>query len=162
MIASVLLLFHLLVHPFHVSVADIKYKEDQKAIQISMRMFLDDLELALREYSGIDTLDITDKADWAIVRGNIAPYVLENLQLWDEKDKPYVLNFIGAEIEEDVMWCYIEIEKVKRLERVKIKNSVLTEVWGDQENLIHFRAFDGVQSARLFKGEEIEVFEWKD
>lgn len=161
MIATLLLSVQLLVHPFHVSVSDIKYKEDQKAIQISTRIFLDDLELALQTYTGNDKLDITDKANWELVKTSLKEYVLQNLQLWDEKDKEYQLNYIGAEIEEDVMWCYVEIEKVKKISQVKVRNSILHEVWGDQENLVHFRAFEKVRSARLYRGEESAVFSWE-
>ena len=161
MIATLLLSVQLLVHPFHVSVSDIKYKEDQKAIQISTRIFLDDLELALQTYTGNDKLDITDKANWELVKTSLKEYVLQNLQLWDEKDKEYQLNYIGAEIEEDVMWCYVEIEKVKKISQVKVRNSILHEVWGDQENLVHFRAFEKVKSARLYRGEESAVFSWE-
>lgn len=161
MIATLLLSVQLLVHPFHVSVSDIKYKEDQKAIQISTRIFLDDLELALQTYTGNDKLDITDKANWELVKTSLKDYVLQNLQLWDEKDKEYQLNYIGAEIEEDVMWCYVEIEKVKKISQVKVRNSILHEIWGDQENLVHFRAFEKVRSARLYRGEESAVFSWE-
>lgn len=156
----ILLLTNLWLHPFHVSVSDIKYKEDQKALQISTRIFLDDLELALQTYTGNEKLDITDKANWEFVKENLKSYILEHVQMWDEKDRAYELNYIGAEIEEDVMWCYIEIEKVKKLESVKVRNSILHEIWGDQENLVHFRAFDKVKSERLMKGEEVKVFAW--
>ncbi len=155
-----LIAFQALVHPFHVSVSDIKYKEDKKVLQISMRIFLDDLELALQAYSGNEKLDITKKENWVFVNENLERYVLDRLKLWDEKGKEFELNYVGAEIEEDVMWCYIEIEKVKKLKQVKVWNSILHEVWNDQENLVHFRAFDDVQSARLYKGEDTEVFEW--
>ena len=156
-----LIFFQSLIHPFHVSVAEIKYKEDKKAIQISVRIFLDDLELALQAYSGNDKLDITKEADWDLVKENLEPYVSERIRLWDEKDKEYELNWVGAEIEEDVIWCYIEVEKVKKLKQVKVLNSILHEVWGDQENLVHFRAFDDVKSARLFRGEDTKVFDWE-
>jgi len=161
MFTSLIISAILSVHPFHVSVSDIKYKEDLKAIQISMRIFLDDLELALRAHSGDEKLDITEKENWDFINKNLESYLLERITLWDEKDRPYELNYIGAEIEEDVMWCYIEIEKVKRLKQVKISNSILHDVWSDQENLVHFRAFEKVQSARLYKGEETEVFNWE-
>ncbi|WP_462253488.1 DUF6702 family protein [Ekhidna sp.] len=160
MITAVLIFFKVFIHPFHVSVTDIKFKEDKKAIQISTRIFLDDLELALQEYSGNDKLDITKEENWEEVKTNLKPYVLEKLKIWDAKDREYDLNWVGAEMEDDVMWCYIEIEKVKKLGRVKVWNSILHEVWGDQENLIHFRAFEDVKSARLYKGEDTEVFEW--
>lgn len=161
MVTLVLILFQSVFHPFHVSVSDIKYKEDKKAIQISTRIFLDDLEMALRAYTGNEKLDILDQGSWDFINTNLEKYLLDRMKLWDEKGREYELNYIGAEIEEDVMWCYIEIEKVKKLEQVKVWNSILHEVWSDQENLVHFRAFDKVQSARLLKGEDTEVFEWE-
>lgn len=156
-----LLIVNLWVHPFHVSVSDIKYKEDQKALQISTRIFLDDLELALQAYSGREKLDIVEESNWDFVDEQLEKYVLERLKLWDEKDRAYELNYVGAEIEDDVMWVYVEIEKVKKLEKVTVWNSILHEVWADQENLVHFRAFEDVQSARLYKGDDSEVFEWE-
>ncbi|SNS49111.1 hypothetical protein SAMN05421640_0367 [Ekhidna lutea] len=161
MITLSLIFFQSLFHPFHVSVSDIKYKEDKKAIQISTRIFLDDLELALRAFSGDEKLDILAEESWDFVNENLEKYMLDRMKLWDEKGRAYELNYIGAEIEEDVMWCYIEIEKVKKLKQVKVWNSILHEVWGDQENLVHFRAFDDVQSARLFESEDSVVFEWE-
>lgn len=161
MVTLALIIFQSVLHPFHVSVSDIKYKEDKKAIQISTRIFLDDLEMALRAYTGNDTLDIMEEESWDFINTNLEKYLLDRMKLWDEKGKEYELNYIGAEIEEDVMWCYIEIEKVKKLGRVKVWNSILHEVWSDQENLVHFRAFDKVKSARLFQGDDTEVFEWE-
>lgn len=160
MMMTLLIFFQSLIHPFHVSVSDIKYKQDKKALQISTRMFLDDLELALQEYSGKENLDITKESERDFVKETLKSYVLERVQLWDEKGKSYELNYIGAEIEEDVMWCYIEIEKVRKLKSVKVSNRLLHEVWEDQENLVHFRAFDEVKSARLYRGEDTEVFDW--
>lgn len=148
-----------MVHPFHVSVSDIKYKEDQKAIQISTRIFLDDLEVALRNYSGNEKLNITNKEEWIFINEQLGMYVLENLKLSDKKGD-MKMDYIGAEIEDDVMWVYVEIEKVKKLESITVWNSLLTESFDDQENLIHFRAFDNVKSERLYRGEEERVFEW--
>ncbi|NQZ75595.1 MAG: hypothetical protein HRT61_05705 [Ekhidna sp.] len=161
MITSLFIFFQLTLHPFHVSVSDIKYKEDQKVIQISTRIFLDDLELALQHYSGNQKLNITEEANWDFVNETLKKYALERIKLWDEKGKEYELNYIGAEIEDEVMWCYIEIEKVKKIKQVKVWNSILHEVWGDQENLVHFRAFDDVKSARLMRGEDTQVFDWE-
>ena len=150
-----------LVHPFHVSVSDIKYKEEEKAIQISTRIFLDDLEEGLKAYSNREQLDITSSDEWDFVNETLRSYLLDNVSLRDEKDKPYELNYIGAEIEDDVMWCYLEIEKVKKLKTVHYTNTILHEVFADQENLVHFRAYDEVKSARLFKGEPSKKFSWE-
>ena len=161
MINMLFIAIHLFIHPFHVSVSDIKYKEKQKAIQISMRIFLDDLELGLQTYTGNNKLDIIKVANTDFLDKILKKYMTERIKMWDSKNKMYDIKYIGAEIENDVMWTYLEIEKVKKLKRIKIHNSVLHEIWGSQENLIHFRAFDEVQSIRLYKGESEAVFTWK-
>ncbi len=158
---STIVFLSFLIHPFHVSVSDIKFKEDQKAIQISTRIFLDDLELALREYSGDTKLDIMDQTKWSFIDQSLKKYLLDKISVTDEKGRAYEINYIGAEMEDDVMWCYLEIEKVRKLQSATVSNKILHEVWADQENLVHFRAFDSVKSARLFKGQETKRFDWK-
>lgn len=155
----VLLLSHLL-HPFHVSVTEIKYKGDQKALQLSTRVFLDDLEQGLQAYTGRNNLDITEESSWEMVQQELGRYLLTHVKLWDEKGKAFELSYLGAEIEDDVVWCYLEVEKVKKLKTVKVRNSTLTEAFSDQENLIHFRVGEKVKSERLYLGEESAVFDW--
>ncbi len=149
-----------LAHPFHVSVSDIKYKEEQKAIQISTRIFLDDLEVALQAFTGNEALDIVDKSNWEVVKTSLEQYILSKIAIEDAKGRKLELHYVGAEIEDDVMWCYLEVLKVKKLPAVSVTNKLLHEVWPDQENLVHFRAFDSVKSARLYKGEETKLFSW--
>jgi hypothetical protein len=40
--------FLLLLHPIHLSVSEINYSEKDKALQITSRIFLDDLELSIQ------------------------------------------------------------------------------------------------------------------
>ncbi len=159
MIYTLLLTVQLLVHDFHVSVTDIKFKEDKKVLQISSRIFLDDLELALRGYTADESLDITSIVRWKFIDESLANYILENLELENEKGKAYPLKYVGAEVEDDVMWCYVEVEKVKKISKLKITNTILHEVWFDQENLVHVRAYETVQSVRLFKQKNTELIE---
>ena len=161
MVSVALIVFQLIFHPFHVSVTEVKYKEDRRSLQISSRIFLDDLELALRGYTGDENLDITDEGDWEFLNERLGNYLVERISFKDQKGRKYPISYVGAEIEEDVMWCYLEIEKVKKLSRIEVTNEVITEVWSDQENLVHFRAFEKVKSARLYKGESSTVFEWE-
>ncbi|MEP5610676.1 MAG: DUF6702 family protein, partial [Cyclobacteriaceae bacterium] len=156
MISVVLFVVHSLLHPFHVSVSEVKYKPEKKAIQISVRIFLDDLEVAMQAYSGNETLDITLKDNWTFINENLGTYLPENLKVYSERGQ-LEANYLGAEIDGEVMWAYMEIEKVKKLKIITIWNSLLHETFDDQENLIHFRAFDKVKSARLFKGDEQQV-----
>ncbi|MEM0938304.1 MAG: DUF6702 family protein [Bacteroidota bacterium] len=148
------------IHPFHVSVTDIKFIKDKKSLQISSRIFLDDLELALQDYTNLEKLDIMDENNRNFISESINRYLHEKIILKDGKNREYKLVYLGMEIEDDVMWCYLEVEKVKKIESIIVTNKILHEVWSDQENLVHFRAFDSVKSARLFKGDESKTFEW--
>ena len=160
MISAVLIVLQSVIHPFHVSVSEVKYKEEKKAIQISVRIFLDDLEIALQEYSGNEKLDITLKENWGFVNEHLQKYILEKFRIYNDKGQ-MTTNYIGAEIENDVMWTYVEVEKVRKLRTITIWNSILTETYEDQENIVHFRAFDKVKSARLHRGAEQKVFVWE-
>lgn len=160
MIYSIFVALQVLLHPFHVSVTEIKYKEEKKTIQISTRIFLDDLEETLQAYTGNEKLNITAEENWDLVDATLKKYVLEQLKLSSEKGS-LELTYIGAEIEEDVMWTYVEIQKVKKLKKIKVWNGLLTDKFNDQENIVHFRAFEKVKSARLYKGDEEKVFDWE-
>lgn len=160
MIYSFILALQMLVHPFHVSVTEVKYKEEKKAIQISTRIFLDDLEETLQAYLRDEKLNITAEENWGVVNTTLKTYVLEKLKLSNEKGALELL-YVGAEIEKDVMWVYVEVLKVKKLKRIKVWNGLLTDKFDDQENIVHFRAFDKVKSARLYKGDEEKVFDWE-
>ena len=148
-------------HAFHVSVTDVKFKEDKKAIQISSRIFLDDLELALQDYSGNTKLDILDEAQWETVDSLLSVYLLANFKISNAKGQ-YQINYVGAEREAEVMWCYLEIEKVKKLKEVTIWNNLLISSFPDQENLIHFNAYNKTKSGRCLKGAESKQFSWGD
>jgi hypothetical protein len=64
------------------------------------------------------------------------------------------LVYLGEEIEADVMWCYIEIPKVKKLERIEVENLLLLETFDDQMNLVHVKAFGATQSLKLYQFNE--------
>lgn len=147
---SLLLVFFNLVylfHPFHVSVCDIEYKREAKAIQISQRIFLDDLETALN--NGFEAgLIIDDEAMKDQRDSLIELYLANKLEvLVDGKTKP--ANYLGSEFEEDGIWCYIEIEGVRKVKEIKVISTILFEVFDDQANIIHFKQNDFERSVKL-------------
>ncbi len=160
MFLILLFLFPIELHPYHVSVTEIKFKEEDKTLQISSRIFIDDLEEALMGFTKETKLDILKEENWDKVNTYLEDYMMMNLEVYDEKKRAEV-NYVGAEIDNDVMWVYLEIEKVKKLRTLTITNSILLDTFEDQENIIHFRAFDKVKSTRLTKKKKQELFVWE-
>jgi hypothetical protein len=51
------------------------------------------------------------------------------------------ITFIGKKYDNDIIVCYLEVPKVnfKGLKSISIINEVLTDVFEDQQNVIHFK-----------------------
>lgn len=142
-----LLLILLTGHPFHVSVCEIAYDEETRALQITQKIFLDDLELGLREYSG-ERFDITEKASEDKVNKLLEAYYPEKMQVL-VNGKTRTFRYLGFEIEEDAMWCYLEIEKVRNLKSLEVTNTILFEIFEDQSTILHIQKSGKIRSFRL-------------
>ena len=144
------LIFSLIIslHPIHISVADIQYREDRKSLEIILRVFVDDLELSIRNKRGEPELDILEPKNDLRTEDMVAPYLKERFRIYlDNKLQTY--NFLGYEMEGEAMVCYIEVEKVKKWQQIKVHNSIITETYDDQNNLVHVTLNNKVKSLRL-------------
>ncbi|MEN8249814.1 MAG: DUF6702 family protein [Bacteroidota bacterium] len=144
-----LIIASFIIHPFHVSVCDIEFNKEAKAVQVSQRMFLDDLEVTLNKKYGT-TLIIDDLGTISLRDSLLADYLDENLEIIVDGKVRYG-KYLGSEIEEDGMWCYIEFEGIRKLKSIEITNTVLIETFDDQANIIHFKAGEFEKSTKLDK-----------
>lgn len=137
------------LHPFHVSVTDIVFDERSGAIQISSRIFTDDLENALRQMSGNPSFDILE--DPKVSDRLIGQYFAKMLKLTLD-DKVQEVIYLGSEVEGDAHWCYLEISGIKPPAKVVLEFDLLHELFDDQRNMVHFRG----QKTRTFILDEVE------
>jgi len=126
-------------HKFYVSVTNIKYAEKDDSIQITTRIFIDDLEQLMKERYGIKTHLGTD--DEAVIADDyIKKYFKSKFAVeLDGKIVPY--TFLGKRYEDDVVICYFEIENVafQNLKKIAVQNELLTDLFDEQQNLVHFK-----------------------
>ena len=59
------------------------------------------------------------------------------------------LNILGYELDEGSIWIYIEVPKVKKINEAVYYNTMLTEVFDDQENLLHMKVNGKTKSLKL-------------
>lgn len=50
-----------------------------------------------------------------------------------------MLKYIGKEYDVDMVVSYIEVKDIKELKTIEIENKVLTEIFSDQQNIIHLK-----------------------
>lgn len=136
------------MHPFHVSVCEIDYDEKAKVMQITQRLFIDDMETAIKQIDGKQKLNILDKAFSPTLDGFFKKYFSKKLSI-TVNGKVLAVTYLGHEIEGDAVWCYLETEKVKKIKTVEIKNELLFETFTDQSNIIHIKIAGETRSLKL-------------
>ena len=120
-------------HKYYVSVTDIEYATEAKSLQVISRLFVDDMEKVLQERYN-DSIKIEDK----LVDTYIEKYYSKKLLIRiDNELKQF--NFIGKEIEDDMVHCYFEIENISSIETISVTNKLLFDVFDSQQNITHLK-----------------------
>jgi hypothetical protein len=121
-------------HEFYVSLCKIDHNAETSALEITMRIFTDDLENGItgsQDFYGLGTIDEPADSDSLIFS-----YILENFKV-NLDGNCMKLNYIGKEVEVDVTWIYIEIEEVEFIGRIEVSNHMLTELFEGQVNVVN-------------------------
>ena len=130
------------VHPYYVSVTEIRSDSRQQSLNISCRMFTDDLQDALyKKYRYRAELSKQDGQAEAYLQR----YIAERLQN-TVAGKPVTFQLIGYEIEEEATWCYLEAASFPGTGPVQVHNTLLYDFLPEQTNLVHFYR-DGERSS---------------
>lgn len=136
-------------HKFYVSVTQVEHVEDQKSIQVISRIFIDDFERLLRERYDKDITLAIENED-SMVDFYTEKYLREKFEILIDGSLQNLV-FIGKEYEDDIMFVYLEIEKVEEVNTVEISNKVLFELFDDQQNIIRTKFRGKMKSFILTK-----------
>ena len=147
------------IHPFHISVTDIEYDAEAKSVEIAQKIFMDDFEEVLSA-SGDRMVDLIDASQKDANDQLIEAYLLKNFSL-TINGKPAVYQFLGTQIEDDAIWCFMEIPKTRKFKRIEVNSSVLIERFNDQLNLVHIKHEDKIRSMRLHVNNVSEIFSYE-
>lgn len=134
------------LHPIHLSITEIFHNKQEKRMEISQRIFIDDLETILyenyREKTFIGTKRQSQNTDSLMQR-----YLSKRFEIY-ANGKKQQLYYLGHEVEEEVVWVYWEapLRKVKKL---AIRNAILVAKYEDQKNMMHIKVNDKTRSVIL-------------
>ena len=121
---------------FYVSTSVIEYKEEEKTLQITSQIFIDDLELVLKKDD--PSLRLAPDNRKELIDSLVNQYFEEKIKI-QSNSKPLKLNYLGREYKNDIAVNYIEIDLQDTLEKIEIENKLLLEFFDDQKNIIHFK-----------------------
>jgi hypothetical protein len=135
------------IHDFFVSVSYIEYDDQRNAIEAHKKIFFDDFEKTLKKQFLNEDFDIL-KSNQILVDYYIRDYLTNNIE-FVINDKKYDFEYLGHEYEDGIINCYFEINKIKKIKKIKIKDTSLFETFEGQENLIYFKANQKLTTIRL-------------
>lgn len=139
-----------LFHPMHVSVTEVQYNEKNKSLEIISRIFIDDLELAIRSERRDDALDLMSPGAGMTIDQLVSEYLRNHLAIRID-GKLAKINYIAHEIDDVAIVCYLEIESIRKMKVIEVTNSVIQETHADQSNLVHVTYKGPVKSLRLMR-----------
>jgi len=132
-------------HPLYVSMIDIQHKPNEKLVEISVRIFTDDLEKTLRKTN--DNVDLTN--------GNrnrndhmIEDYIAKTLHLrLDGREGN--MQYVGYEQQLESTWCYFEIRQVPAVKKIDVTCNLLYDFQSIQMNIFHVKVNGAEKSYKL-------------
>lgn len=122
-------------HPFYVSVTEIAHNKQEKSLEVSCKIFTDDLEAILKQLyqKSIHLSDDKKQAESGVF---INDYINKHLKVWTD-GKPVTLNYVGYEKESEAVYCYFEVNQVPAVQKLYIENSILQDFTDQQINIMH-------------------------
>jgi hypothetical protein len=122
----------------------INYAPEKQMLQITTRIFVDDLNKALaKKYNKKLHLgtDMESSGEVPLLKKYLAE------KFWIKiNGKPSTMNFLSKELEGDVLVCYLRINGVSTIKSLETYNSVLVDWNSEQQNITHFTIFGEKQS----------------
>lgn len=144
-----------LAHKFHESLSQLEYNEQARTVELSLRLFADDLEESLSRRAGKKVrIDKTENADALALA-----YVQDAFELINRDGERKRFRWVGMEVKVDVVWVYVETEMPEGLGAARLRNRIFFDLFDDQVNRINLKA-GAARSSLVFKpGDQLKPLE---
>ena len=134
------------VHKFYVALYQVNYAQEKKMLQITTRLFIDDLNNTLeKKYQ--KKINLGSEKETEEDLNLFKKYFAEKFSV-KVNGQTKTLLFLSKEMEGDVLICYFSIKDIHKINTLEIYNSVITDNISEQQNIMHFNV-SGVKNTLL-------------
>ena len=145
-------------HPIFVSVTEINHNAANKTLEISCKIFTDDLEQTLRQQNKIK-VDLLNPASKQAMNVLVNNYIQKHLQLKVD-DKAVMLEFVGFEQQEEGIISFFEVKNIAMVKKLDVTNTILYESRPQQMQIIHVMVNGERKSSRLNNPDDKASFQF--
>lgn len=125
------------VHKHYISLTKVDFIKEKEVIQVTMKFFIDDIELALENRHG-EAMELTTKEENKMADKFLEGYIRQKFTVWvNEEEKAY--SYLGKEYENNEVFFYLELKNISDIKTIEVENSMLFEEFEEQQNFIKLK-----------------------
>ena len=128
------------LHKFYVSIYKINYNQKKQMLEITSRIFIDDLNDVLKIKYAKKT-HLTEKVETVEDVNLMKKYLLDNFII-TINGKPQTINYVNKETENNIIVCYFNVKNISKITKISIKNTSLFELNDEQQNIIQTNIYN--------------------
>ena len=133
-------------HKYYASITKIEIDETAQLIKIHSQLFVDDFEKVMLTRYGISSLVFSNLSESE--KQIISSYITQKMTLKVNRT-PLELNYLGCELEGELLYVYVEAKYNQEVKRLDVENSLLQDVFSMQQNKVDISYKDKVKSLHL-------------
>jgi hypothetical protein len=146
------------VHKFHMALYQINYAPEKKMLQVTSRIHIDDLNKALeKNYKKKISFEDEKGSEEELI--SVKEYLSNHFSI-KVNDQINALNFLSKEIDGDELVCYWSIKNISQINSLEIYNTILTDCFDDQQNMINVNVLGGKKSFLLTNSTSTKVLKY--
>jgi hypothetical protein len=129
------------------SIYQIDYNAEKNMLQITSRIFVDDLNASLSQNFN-QKIHLGEENESANDLVLMKKYMSEHFII-KVNGQPKNINFLSKELDGNVVVCYFSIKEIKKIKTLEIKNTALFDLNAEQQNIIQTNISGSKQSFLL-------------
>ena len=141
-------------HKFYTSVTQMEYNDNEKCFQITMNVFLDDLEIALTQ---ANHQQVKWSNDQPLLNQKLLQYLTNHFVVSINQQKINQLKLIGTQEQKDLLTIYFEIPLNKKATEFAIENTFFLDLFPAQTNMVNL-AYLNKKHSFLFQKNQTKQF----
>jgi hypothetical protein len=121
-------------HKFYVAIFQVNYASEKKMLQVTTRIFVDDLDDALeKKYGRRFSLGESKQSPEEV--SLMQKYLADRFKVAID-GKQQQLAYLSNELENNVLICYFRVTGINKISSVKVSSKVLFDFVTEQQNII--------------------------